>query len=69
MFTIGQKVITKYGSGKVCGFEDTGSNSFCSYPNVYHDGCRIQVQLDKPENWPLHTKTKNAPFFVEGDLS
>lgn len=67
MYKINQRVDTiKYGPGTIVHFEVLGpARAFIV--DEYEDGARIGVQLDTPENWPLHAH--GLPYFVPGDIA
>jgi len=66
MYKINQRVITrKYGPGTIVNFEVLGVARAEVIP-FYVEGARIGVQLDTPENWPLHAR--GLPYFVKNDL-
>lgn len=70
MFIIGQRVMTKYGTGTVSHFERIAHvNKPVQYVSTYTEGDRIGVTLDKPENWPLSHTTKRPPYFFAVDLA
>jgi len=66
MYKINQRVITrKYGPGVIVNFEVLTAAGVELIP-FYVEGARIGVQLDTPENWPLHGR--GLPYFTPGDL-
>ena len=66
MYKINQRVIThKYGPGVIVNFECLGPSK-AYVVDEYQAGDRIGVQLDTPENWPLHGR--GLPYFTPGDL-
>ena len=66
MYKINQRVITrKYGPGTIKTFERLDKHNAYAV-DEYQAGDRIGVQLDTPENWPLHVH--GLPFFTPGDL-
>lgn len=70
MFIIGQRVMTKYGTGTVAHFEHIAHvNKPMQYVSTYTHGDRIGVTLDNPENWPLSHTTNKQPYFVPADLT
>jgi hypothetical protein len=71
MFQINQRVITReYGPGTIKTFERLDKpNAYAAdeyQADEYQAGDRIGVQLDTPENWPLHAH--GLPYFTPGDL-
>ena len=65
MYKINQRVNTiKYGAGMVKGFERLTDK--VQQTETYQNGDRIAVQLDTPENWPLHAH--GLPYFMPGDF-
>ena len=66
MYKLNQRVTTrKYGPGVIVNFERLGPSKAYAV-DEYQAGDRIGVQLDTPENWPLHGR--GLPYFTPGDL-
>lgn len=63
---INQRVIThKYGTGVIVHFERITDK--VQIVDEYRPGDRIGVQLDTPENWPLHAH--GLPYFLPRDIA
>jgi hypothetical protein len=68
MLKPGVIVDTVFGKGQIVDFEHCVIGAPCFKNYTYVDGCRIGVMLDKPSNWPCHSKKSGLPYFLLSDL-
>lgn len=72
MLRVNQHLMTPLGPGKVVGFErftPEGQQAPDSLTDRPDDICRVQVQLDTPENWVCHATSKTHPYFFRSQLN
>ena len=69
-YKLNQRVKTaKYGEGVIVDFEHINHVLLpVEYCKEYQHGDRIGIQLDAPENWPLHSATSGTPYFSPSDI-
>lgn len=70
IYKLNQRVKTaKYGEGVIVDFERIIHVRLpVEHCKEYQQGDRIGIQLDAPQNWPLHSATSGVPYFSPRDI-